>query len=86
LHVSGKWDGEINSYAMHVICVEIRRALEKYIRDNNYYQSHYLCDCIGLGELGDALKEYCREVLEYDPYTGVSLKRNRPTAMLSSVW
>jgi hypothetical protein len=81
--ITGIWDGSPGRYARHPECVAFHDAFEKHVRDGQAAEREalrtapigvrvrhvydYLCDCIALGEVNEALAEFCVEVHGYSP-------------------
>ena len=61
--VSGKWEGAMFVYSLHESCSKWGQAFAAAARAADH------CDCWELGSLwSEAIPEFCREVLGYDPH------------------
>jgi hypothetical protein len=62
-HIAGKWDGYVDSLRMHERCHEWYVGLQ----DAMHAPGVDFCQCVAFGELSQVMRDYCIEVLGYDP-------------------
>jgi hypothetical protein len=83
VRITGVWDGTPGSFSLHPECDEFSRAFEGHIRDSQAAEMEarrtapigvrvrcvydHMCDCVAIGELREALAEFCVEVHGYHP-------------------
>jgi len=63
VHISGKWDGYIDSYRMHERCHDWYQGLQNAM----HAPGVGFCVCVAFGDLASVLRDYSIEVLGYDP-------------------
>jgi len=64
VNCTGKWDGDVSSFAICTTCDAWSKALREAIRARPGTE---VCSCWCFGELLSQIREFAREELGYDP-------------------